>query len=445
VPRRFCLFVDRVLRGRIPVGNRFVRAEIGIEGGRIAKIGRRIDADVVDDVGNRLILPAATDLHVHFRDPGATEKEDFASGTESASHGGVTTVVDMPNTDPPTVTRTAFRAKRANAARKARIDFGLYGAVTDRQNARALLRDATALKGYMGSSTGGLLVTDEAPLLEALRASAEAGKFVAFHAESEDCLRTAQAAIRGRADGAVWSESRPDSCEADAIETLRRVSSQVRIARRMGARRRPRIHIAHLSSARGLAAVRGSGFTSEVTPHHLFASVEDLARDPRWKMNPPLRTKRDQAALWAALRAGRIDCLASDHAPHLPAEKDRGIWEAPAGVPGAETMVPLLLAAWRAGRLPLARLLKVACENPARMLRIRKGKIGRGLDADLMVVDPRAVAPIRAARLHSRCGWTPFEGYPAIFPERVYLRGTVIAENGETRGRAGDGRFVTGS
>ncbi|MHB8585142.1 MAG: dihydroorotase [Thermoplasmatota archaeon] len=426
--------MDLVVRGRVVRGSRVERLSIGIEAGHIVRIARHIDGDDLLDVGDSLVLPAATDLHVHFRDPGAPAKEDFGSGSEAAAHGGVTTVLDMPNTNPPTTTRAALRAKILTARTKSLVDFGIYAGLTPDPKSAELLKEATALKVYMGSSTGDLLVTEDAPIRAGLAASKATGKIMAFHAESDACLHEAAEPLRGHMEPEVWSRARPARCEADAIARIRRLAP-----------RGARPHIAHLSTDAGLRALAGARISAEVTPHHLFATQRDLASDRRWKMNPPLRTRRDQAALWAALRRGTIAAIASDHAPHLPAEKARGIWDAPSGVPGVETMVPLMLAAWKARRLPLERVVAACCENPASLIGAKKGRIEEGFDADLMIVDPSAEAPIQAARLHSRCGWTPFEGFRAIFPSHVLLRGNLIVEDGATVGRAGKAQFLSGA
>lgn len=423
---------DLVIRGRALRAGGLERVSIGVAGGRIARVGRRLDGDRVQDFGDRLLLPAATDLHVHFRDPGHPAKEDFGTGTLAAAFGGVTAVVDMPNTSPPTSTPAAFEAKLAAAAAKAHVDFGLYAGLTDEPQSARLLRRATALKGYLGASTGDLLVRNEAAVRAALAEQARTGKLVAFHAEDAACLEAHAAAERHRVDPAVWSDARPAGCEAESIAKLARL-------RPAGAR----AHVAHLSSAAGLAALR-PGMTSEVTPHHLLATRDDLAKDGRWKMNPPLRSRRDQAALWAALRDGRIDCVASDHAPHLPEEKARGVWDAPAGVPGVETLLPLMLAQSRRRRIPLARLVEACCARPAQLGGFAKGRLAPGYDADLLVVDLAAEEHVRADRLHSRCGWSPYEGMPAIFPTHVMLRGEWLIAERALVGRAGAGRFLEG-
>lgn len=423
--------LDLILHGRAFVRGELRAVDIAVADGRIVRVARRIDGADRIDVGRAVILPAATDLHVHFRDPGHPEKEDFATGTLSAAFGGVTAVLDMPNTSPATVTRPALDAKITEAGRKAHVDFGLYAGLTDDPKSAGLLARATALKGYLGASTGDLLVRADGAIRAALVAQRKTGKLVAFHAEDAACLADHAARERHRTDPAVWSDARPAGCEAESIRALRRL-------RPRGAR----AHVAHLSSAPGLAELRG-GMTAEVTPHHLFATREDLGKDGRWKMNPPLRSKRDQAALWSAVRAGRIAAVASDHAPHTPEEKARGIWEAPAGVPGVETMFPLLLAHRR--RLPLARIVDACCEAPARLAGFRKGRIAAGYDADFAIVDLSAAEPIRADALHSRCGWTPYERMRAVFPSHVMLRGDWVVRDRAFVGRAGRGAYLDGA
>ena len=418
------------MKGRLflPDG-RIERGGFAISDGRIAEIGANLAGARTLDFGDKLVVPGAIDPHVHFRDPGHPEKEDFASGTKAAALGGVTTVLDMPNTVPPTFTREALEDKRARAAAKASVDFGLHLGLDDKGGSLPLLRDATSMKIYLGATTGDLLVRDMALVRRALLAAATAGRTVVFHAESQACLE--RHAYLSDDTFPSHARSRPPVCEAEAIEALRAAADGT------GAR----VHIAHLTSAEGLRAVRGTGFTSEVCPHHLLFSDDKLRAGGAFKMNPPLRSDDDLRALWDALRAGDITCLASDHAPHTPQEKATDRAKAcPAGVPGVQTLLPVLLP--HAERTGLPRLL-AASVAAARIFSLpRKGALSPGYDADFAVYDLDAPQRVEREKMASRAGWTPFEGLSAVFPREVALRGDLVVSEGRFVGRAGSGRFV---
>lgn len=433
--------MDMVVRGRLALpGGRLERGAFGVRDGKIVAVGRELDAGGAEvlDAGDALVLPGAVDAHVHFRDPGAPEKEDFLSGTTSAAFGGVTAVMDMPNTNPPTLTVEAFEDKLALVGEKAVVDFGLFAGLSSEPTVdfEALLDRATALKTYLGASTGNLLVTDPKVVARAIRLCAARGMVAAFHAESEACLvRHADAYDTDPGDYAAHSRARPPVCESESIEMLEGLDKP----------ENARVHICHLSTADGLAVVERAGFTSEVCPHHLLFTIEDLARmGGTLKMNPPLRAPDDRETLWGALVDGRIPCLASDHAPHTPEEKRQGVQGCPSGVPGVETLLTVLLARAVRGELPLARLVEAACRAPADVYGLPKGRIEPGFDADFAIYEPERIERVRADRLHSRAGWTPYEGMDALFPTRVYVRGRPVVEEGRLVGEVGGGRFLAG-
>ena len=425
----------RTVRGRILTDGRLRDATLRMEDGRIADVGgpsRKADVDF----GSRLILPGFVDTHVHFRDPGHPAKEDFTSGSTSAAFGGVTTVLDMPNTDPPVTTREAWQQKLGRARMRSVVDFGLFAGLAAREedvaNGIGLLDDAVALKVYLGSSTGDLIVEDASLVRRAIAAAASRGRTVAFHAESEACLRRHSTPPEGVRGFAAHYWQRPNACEREAIEGI------AAMPRPAGAR----LHVCHVSTAEGLAALP-PGATAEVAPHHVLLTKDDLERGGRLKMNPPLRPRADRDALLAALAAGRVH-TASDHAPHTAEEKELDLDRCPAGVPGVETMAPLLLALAVDGKLPLARVADALTRMPAEAFGLRdKGALVPGSDADLVVVDIARVEPIRAGRLHSRVGWTPFEGLRAIFPDEVWLRGEPIVQDGALVAAPGRGRMVS--
>jgi len=414
----------RVISGRAFFRGRLEPLSIAIdETGRIAAIKKALRGDEQMDHGDALILPGCVDLHVHMRDPGLRRKEDFPSGTRSAAMGGVTTVADMPNTVPAVTTATALDAKAAELRGRAAVDYALYAAPQSPE-AVPRLANAIALKVYMAESTGNLQVTVQR-MSEILRVAEAQRKLVVVHAE-EPGKFTKQKAQDLRGHDAV----RPKVAEETAVASLARILGEAKV------------HVAHVTCLEALNAVP-AGATCEVTPHHLFLDSSQPI-GAQGKVNPPLRSPADRDMLWDAFRNGRIDAVASDHAPHTLDEKGAPFEEAPAGLPGVATAFPLLMRRIRAGELELPRLVAAMAARPAQILGIAKGTIEVGRDADLVVVDPRNIEAVTAKRVRYKCGWTPFEGMEACFPQAVYLRGEAVIEDGEPVSE-GQGRLIPGS
>src|SRR2546422_4321852 len=398
-----------VIRGRVFFRGQLEPLSVGIdEDGRVVAIKKVLRGDEEIDHGDALILPGCVDLHVHMRDPGLKHKEDFPSGTRSAAIGGVTTIADMPNTVPAVTTATALNQKKAELRGRAAVDYVLYAAP---QSATTVprLSDAVAFKIYMAESTGNLEVS--VPRLgEILRAAEAERKLVAVHAEDPTKFTKQEAR-----DLQSHAAARPKIAEETAVATLARVQGEAVV------------HVAHVTCVEALDQVPASA-TCEVTPHHLFL---DWSKPfgARGKVNPPLRSPADRDALWDAFRKGRIDAVASDHAPHTLDEKGAPFEEAPAGLPGVATSFPLLMRRIRTGDLDLPRLVSAMASRPAEILGIAKGTIEVGRDADLVVVDPRHIEAVTAKRVRDKCGWTPFEGMEACFPEPSTCGGERLVES----------------
>lgn len=415
-----------VKNGRVFTAKGQMSTEVWIKDGRIAALGGAHRAEESIDARGMLVLPGAIDVHVHFRDPGPNYKEDWASGSASAAAGGVTTVVDQPNTVPRTMDGRSFEEKLDIARHRSYVDYGLNGGPGK----------IDELKSAGASAIGEIFSYEhsDADLAAILGQVEKAGMLASLHAEDGVIIKEKTAELLGRHDPEVYSLARPAKAEAAAIE---KACAWVK-----------RLHICHLSSDQGLAAVEegrraGRAVTAEVAPHHLLLNDKDYKKQGSYlKMNPPLRRKADNDALWQALRSGSIDILASDHAPHLPEEKREDIWEAPPGVPGVETMLPLLLMAVKRNLLTLERLVDAISARPAKIFGlVGKGGIERGRDADLIIIDSKAITKINADRLHSRAEWTPYQGKEAIFPKMTIVRGRVVYD-GDFQVAPGYGTFL---
>ncbi|HIE31211.1 MAG TPA: dihydroorotase [Methanosarcinales archaeon] len=432
---------------RILVDCELRSVDIAITDGKIEKIGKDISGDGrVIDARGKLTLPGAIDVHVHFRDPGLTHKEDWYTGSCAAAAGGVTAVIDHPNTVPPTLDKRSFKLKLKSAERKSIIDFGINGGVTPSSDLQELWNLGVVAFGEIFMADGGLEV-DEMDLEDLMKSISELGSIACIHAENGKLCSHFTEELRRIRRPDVYSRARPNICEAIAIEQVLEMQEKRRVQDDVQAQ----THICHLSTREGVGVIRRMrygrkevSFTCEVAPHHLFLQHGDWERLGTFgKMNPPLR-KRCLQHLWNALNDSTIDIIASDHAPHTEEEKRADIWDAPAGVPGVETMLPLMLRAAKQNLIPLWRVIEAMSAKPAQIFGLAgKGRIAEECDADLVIVDTRNIRTIKSETLHSKAGWTPFEGKEGIFPEVVLSRGEIVYD-GEIVGRRGRGKAIYG-
>jgi len=419
-----------LIRAATVIGSRGLeRADILVVQDRIAEIAPELTQPAGAkkvEAHQWLALPGLIDIHVHLREPGGVHKEDFYTGTQAALAGGVTTVLGMPNTTPPITDEATLEAALALARQKAVCDFGLYvGATQDNVRTAAKLQNAVGLKMYMGSSTGTLLV-DRFEDQYAHLANYPTDRVVAVHAENEEAMRYFEK--RG--------ERRPPLCAT--LETSRAIQMARTLKRSL--------HICHLSTAQEIRMVReakerGEPVTCEVTPHHLFLSTDvEQHLGSLGQMNPPLRSVEDVDALWDNLKY--VDAIATDHAPHTLEEKNSD--HPPSGVPGLETMLPLLLTAVHQKQLDWNDLVRLTSSGPATLFGLeRKGRLAPGYDADIVLVDPDAQWTVKGEQLLTRCGWTPFEGWLAWGQvKQVYLRGQLAFAGGQVLVAPGTGRQV---
>lgn len=427
---------DLILRGGAVVNHDGVGpADVGVRSGRIAAVGdlSLSDAGETIDARGLHVLPGVIDSQVHFREPGAEHKENLETGARAAVMGGVTCVFEMPNTAPATVTLEALADKVARGRARMACDFAFWFGATP-HNA-ALLPEAERAEGcagvkmFMGSSTGDLLVSETEDVARVL---AHGRRRVAVHSEDEARLR---ARLGERIPGDPSSHPVWRDPEAARMNTER----LIRLAR--AARRR--IHVLHVSTAEELPLLEAAKdiATCEATPHHLtFDGDEAYSRLGTYiQMNPPVRGAAHRDAIFAALRAGLFDVLGSDHAPHLRAEKDKPYPESPSGMPGVQTLVPVMLSHVAAGRLTLQRFVDLTSHGPQRIFGLaRKGRLAVGWDADLTVVDLKARRVIEDGWIASICGWTPYAGMEAVgWPVGTIVRGRRAMWEGELTGPRG--------
>ncbi len=429
------------------------RADIGVRNGVIALLReddarQRVNVATVIDASGKYVLPGAIDCHVHFRQPGYEHKEDWSSGTIAAAFGGVTTVFEMPNTDPPTDSADRLHNKRELAQKLAYVDFGLYGLITDTsyRNIDSLYEaGAAGFKCYLSNSTSARIsMISDGTLLEAFENVARLGARCVIHAENGSIIeaRTRNLMAQGRTDALAHAESRPMVSEVEAV------TRAIVLAEATGAA----IHIAHESTAAGLdvicaAKARGVDVTLETCPQYLLLGAHDLERlGGIARCNPPLRQSADRRRLWDGIRRGDIDILATDHAPHTAAEKlDANIWHCHCGMPGVETAMSLMLTQVARGELSISDYVRLASTGPAKLwgLYPRKGAIQIGSDADIVIVDPDARMQIDQQRLHSKSRVSAWHGWSVQgMPVCTLVRGRIVMRDGELVGEAGWGRYV---
>lgn len=410
---------ELVITGRAFVNGELKETEIGISDGKITYVGPSAGRGYrKKDLGpSRIILPGGVDPHVHFRDPGMTHKEDFGSGSTSAISGGVTCVLDMPNTKPPSIDAESILSKKARIHKRSYCDYGLFAAITKNRDPAKIAPLVAGFKLFMGSTTGNILTNDDDVISKMAENVLSSGKVLSVHAEDDDLITKEY-----ESNCTDHLRNRPAAAEINAINRLSKFKGN-------------KINICHLTTAEGSALAKSYGFTAEVTLHHLMFDSNKGA-DARFKVNPPLREPAARNSLYQAFEREEFTMFGSDHAPHTLEEKTDEFEHAPSGMPGVETTMPILMNMVRNGSFTLERLVEMCSSAPSRVFDMNKGSIEVGKDADLAIFDLRNKKQIRADRLHSKAGFSPYEGMEAIFPDMVILRGEVQLQDGEFCGEA---------
>ena len=381
--------------------------DIGIKDNKIVEIGKISNktSEVVDAAG-LTVLPGCIDTQVHFREPGSTDAEDLHSGSRAAIVGGITSVFEMPNTNPPTSNKIEFRKKLGLAKNRMFCNYAFYfGATPDNASELADLKDlegCCGIKLFAGSSTGNLLVQHEADIEKVFQSSS---KVVSVHSEDEEILNMRKKMIK---EGDVLTHPlwRNEEC---AISSTRRI---VRIAERY----KKKAHILHVTTKQEIdfLSQHKGNITFEITPQHLTIFAPDCYEKlgTYAQMNPPLRDKSHYDRLWYGVRNNFLDTIGSDHAPHLKANKERNYPNSPSGMPGVQTLMPVMLNHVNNEKLSLKQLMDFVCENPVKIFGIKnKGFIKEGFDADFTIVDMNKKILIKNKNIESKCGWSPFDSF----------------------------------
>jgi dihydroorotase len=448
--------VDLIVRnGTVVTSQTTAQADLAIDGGRFVAIAAPgdlgLEATETYDATGKHVLPGVIDGHVHFRDPGFTYKEDWTTGSTAAVTGGVTTVLDMPNTNPQTKDPEGALAKKEIAEQKSYCDFGFIGLLVSENvdQLRPLGEQGLVVgfKAFLGITIGAIPAPHDGAILDGMREIAAMGMRLGFHAENNDIManeiKRLQAA--GRTDPMAHVESRPALAEVESIQRMGLFAQATGCD----------VHIFHLSSQPGLEMIdewraKGVDYTCETGAHYVFLGAEDMATlGPRLRMNPPVRARSEGHgdALLDGLVDGRVQMIATDHSPHTPEEKlQPDIWKAISGFPGVETSVAYFLTKGvNAGRMTLQEYVRASSEGPAKTwgLYPQKGAIAIGSDADLTIVDLAKTGVIRDDELHSKNHVTPFDGTQLKgMPVATVVRGTIVMRDGQLTAAPG-GRMIS--
>lgn len=423
---------DMIIKsGLVYSQGRFHNTDVAISNGKIEALGdfQNSSADKVIDAKGLHILPGVIDTQVHFREPGLEHKEDLATGTLAAMTGGVTAVFEMPNTKPSTTTLEAITDKLNRAKSRLYCDYAFYvGAATDNISELSKLEKLPGVCGvkiFMGSSTGSLLVEDDLHLEKVLKAGT---RRVAVHCEDEYRLRQRKHIAEEAQNPLAHPEWRD---EETALNATRRILDLAKKTFRP-------VHILHVTSARELDLLsKNKDFaTVEVTPQHLTLFAPDCYEKlgTLAQMNPPIREKHHLEALWRGIQDGTVDVIGTDHAPHTLDEKQKNYPQSPSGMPGVQTLVPIMLNHVNQGRLSLERLVELICKKPAEIFKIKeRGDIFPGMQATFTIIDLHKKREITHDWLKSKCGWSPYEGMEVQgWPKMAILRGKITMMDDET-------------
>ncbi|ACK68341.1 dihydroorotase, multifunctional complex type [Rippkaea orientalis PCC 8801] len=398
------------------------------ENGTIREIAPEIsvkDLNTIIDARGLTLLPGVIDPQVHFREPGLEHKEDLFTATRACARGGVTSFLEMPNTNPLTITQATLEDKLQRAAQKCLVNYGFFiGATPDNLPDLLTANPTCGIKIFMGSSHGALLVSREGELEPIF---AKGSRLIAVHAEDQARILERRREFAGISDPAVHSQIQDEEAALNATKLALKLSNKYQ----------RRLHILHLSTgieAEFLRENKPSWVTAEVTPQHLLLNTDAYEKiGTLAQMNPPLRSPENNDILWQALLDGVIDFIATDHAPHTLEEKAKPYPNSPSGMPGVETSLPLMLTQAIKGKCSVAQVVNWMSTAVAKAYKIpNKGLIEPGYDADLVLVDLDNYYPVKREDLQTKCGWSPFEGWELTgWPIVTIVGGKVVYDRGQ--------------
>ena len=422
-----------IKNGTCYIDGKLIKTDLALSGDKIKKIGKiELNSSKVFDASDKVILPGIIDTQTHFREPGSTDVEDLESGSRAAVLGGVTSLFEMPNTNPPTSNLIEFDKKLQLAKDRMHSNYAFYFGATpeniDQLSKLKNVKGCCGVKLFAGSSTGKLLVDKEADIEKVISNS---DRIVSIHSEDEEILKLRKKFIK-KGDVHSHPEWRNTEC---AMSSTRRV---VKIAERYN----KKIHVLHVTTKEEVdfLAMHKKNVTFEITPQHLTLYAPDCydKLGTYAQMNPPIRTKEHYDRLWTAIKNNVVDVLGSDHAPHSKENKDKEYPNTPSGMPGVQTIFPVMLDHVNNGKLSLEQLIQLMCENPCKIFGIKdKGYIKEGFDADLTIVDMNKEQVIKNEMMASKCGWTPFDNYKVKgFPVGTIVNGDLVMSEGKIISKA---------
>ena len=443
------MIVDLVLNNvNAFLENEIVSCSLAIDQSKIFKIGKETsmpEATSKLDLRNLLVLPGLIDAHVHLRDEGKAYKEDFYSGTAAAAAGGFTTVLDMPNNKPTTMSPDTLRNRLNIAAKKILVNVGFYSEFPkDSEDIERIVEEgAMAFKLFLAEQVGGLDIGDDEALLKAFKSLKGLKMLVAVHAEDRVLLEKNCERLKrtSQNDVQAFLKAHSEDVEAKAINRVIRIAEHSKTC----------AHFCHVSSEKGLNAIRNAkessmSITCETTPHNLLLTSDNLTEMGTLAVTmPPVREKKHVTTLRKGLKDGLIDIVTSDHAPHtLEEKKTKSVWDAKVGIPGLETTLPLLLTSVRLGRLSLTDVVRLMAKKPAEIFGLRgRGSLKEGNLADLTVVDLYKKYKIDASTFYSKAKYSPFDGWQVEGkPVKTFVNGELVMDEGEIVAKLGTGRIV---
>jgi len=441
--------VDTVLyNAKAFISGELLKAGVAIDGSKIVKVAKESNLPPASnriDLHGCVMLPGLIDVHVHLRGQLQAYEENFATGTAAAVVGGIASVLDMPNNKPVTMNSTSLRKRMRAAERDIVANVGFFSAFPEslEEIDRLVEGGAVGFKLYLTKQIGGLDIDDDEALVHAFERAGKLGAPVAVHAEDKGMIETLSKAEQklGHKNVEAYLTAHAPEVEAEAVERILRIVLKSRV----------QIHFCHVSSEKAITLINnarkaGLRVSCEVTPHHLLLTSEDLKRNGAMMLtDPPVRQRSIVKLLWDALKRGRVDIIASDHAPHLLAEKEaESIWDVKPGIPGLETLLPLLLTKVNEGQLSLAELIRLTAENPAKAFHLhRDGFLKEGYNANITVVDMHRHGKIEANAFHSKSKYSPFEGWSVKgLPSKTFVNGKLVMNEGELVADRGAGRII---